>query len=173
MRSTQRKKSTRHRQRSFPASNFAHPQAALSTYSTLSSQIGTTDSPAPNAKAPEHSLYSCIPALFVNQNYSITIQIYVVPSAVVYSRMLLAGGVFWFAQIRQVKPHILRSHVHFEEDRCSFVAGVVGTESCPVFFCQFIVGALQCFFRRGHQRFRNPLRSRNQFLRDSQKLFLR
>ncbi len=45
----------------------------------------------PKRQTPEHSIHCCIPALFVKQDYSITIQIYVVPSAIVYSRMLLAG----------------------------------------------------------------------------------
>ena len=45
----------------------------------------------PKRQTPEHSIHSCIPALFVKQTYSITIQTYVVPSAIVYSRMLLAG----------------------------------------------------------------------------------
>ena len=44
---TQRKKSTRRRQRSVPASNFAHPQMrpqlALPTTRTLSRQMGATD----------------------------------------------------------------------------------------------------------------------------------
>ena len=51
---------------------------------------GATDLP-PKTPNAEHSIHSCIPALFVKQTYSITIQTYVVPSAIVYSRMLLAG----------------------------------------------------------------------------------
>ena len=47
VKSIQKEKSTRCRQRSVPASNFARPQtrpqAALSTYSTLSRQMGATD----------------------------------------------------------------------------------------------------------------------------------
>ena len=66
------------------------PQAALPTNSTLSRQMGATDLP-PKTPNAEHSIHSCIPALFVKQTYSITIQTYVVPSAIVYSRMLLAG----------------------------------------------------------------------------------
>ena len=52
--------------------------------------MGATDLPpkTPNAGTQHTQL---IPALFVKQNYSITIQTYVVPSAIVYSRMLLAG----------------------------------------------------------------------------------
>ena len=84
----------RRRQRSVPASNFAHPQmrpqAALPTTCILSRQMGATDLP-PKTPNAEHSIHSCIPALFVKQTYSITIQTYVVPSAIVYSRMLLAG----------------------------------------------------------------------------------
>ena len=53
-------------------------------------QMGATDLP-PKTPNAEHSIHSCIPALFVKQTYSITIQTYVVPSAIVYSRMLLAG----------------------------------------------------------------------------------
>ena len=66
------------------------PQAALPINSTLSRQMGATDLP-PKTPNAEHSIHSCIPALFVKQTYSITIQTYVVPSAIVYSRMLLAG----------------------------------------------------------------------------------
>ena len=82
------------RQRSVPASNSAlpqeRPQAALPTTCILSRQMGATDLP-PKTPNAEHSIHSCIPALFVKQTYSITIQTYVVPSAIVYSRMLLAG----------------------------------------------------------------------------------
>ena len=66
------------------------PQAALPINSTLSRQMGATDLP-PKTPNAEHSIHSCILALFVKQTYSITIQTYVVPSAIVYSRMLLAG----------------------------------------------------------------------------------
>ena len=66
------------------------PQAALPTTCILSRQMGATDLP-PKTPNAEHSIHSCIPALFVKQTYSITIQTYVVPSAIVYSRMLLAG----------------------------------------------------------------------------------
>ena len=52
--------------------------------------MGATDLP-PKTPNAEDSIHSCIPALFVKQTYSITIQTYVVPSAIVYSRMLLAG----------------------------------------------------------------------------------
>ena len=52
--------------------------------------MGATDLPpkTPNAGTQHTLLHS---GAFVKQDYSITIQIYVVPSAIVYSRMLLAG----------------------------------------------------------------------------------
>ena len=53
--------------------------------------MGATALPPNTPNAGMQLTLCCIPALFVKQNYSITIQTYVVPSAIVYSRMLLAG----------------------------------------------------------------------------------
>ena len=53
--------------------------------------MGATDLPPKTPNAGMQLTLCCIPALFVKQTYSITIQTYVVPSAIVYSRMLLAG----------------------------------------------------------------------------------